>query len=342
VPGVPFSSDYIMPAEWEPHDATWRAWPKNRDTFPGDTLAKVELVYVQMIEALTKGETVNVLVDDADAEERVAGMLRSTKNVSFHIIRTSDVWVRDYGPIFIRGRDIAATKWLFNAWGGKYSDLLPDNDAGTEIARSTGLKVFEAGVVLEGGSIDMNGEGACLTTEECLLNRNRNRGLNRREIEGCLTKYLGARSVIWLKKGIAGDDTDGHVDDIARFVDAKTVVCTLEEDPNDENFPALKANYDLLKGALDQDGRRIEVVTIPMPGQVSSEYGRLPASYANFYIANKVVLVPVYGDRNDDRALDVLGDLFPGRKVQGIECTPLVNGLGAIHCVTQQQPSLRR
>jgi len=342
--GTPSSLGFSMPAEWAKHDSTWLSWPKNPLTFPPDTVGKVEDAYVQMIEALAKGERVDLLVDDEKAEEDVRNRV-SAKNVAFHRLRSADVWMRDYGPIFVKkagGRrpEVAATKWKFNAWGSKYDDLLPDDKTGLEVARSTGLKVFETGVVLEGGSIDVNGKGTLLTSEQCLLNKNRNPQLDKSHIERLLRDYLGAISVVWLKRGVAGDDTDGHVDDIARFVGENTVVCMAESDAGDENHAPLKQNREILSRHTDHNGRRLEVVTIEMPRAVDGDGGRLPASYANFYIGNSAVLVPVFGDaRRDSAALETLAEYFHGRKIVPIDCRALVYGFGGIHCVTQQQPS---
>jgi agmatine deiminase len=339
---TPSSLGFAMPAEWAKHESTWLSWPKNPLTFPPEIVSKVELAYVEMIEALARGERVDLLVDDEQTEERVRRTL-SAKNVSFHIIKSADVWIRDYGPIFVtkdgRGGTVAATKWEFNAWGNKYDDLLSDNATGLEVAASTGLRVFATGVVLEGGSIDVNGRGTLLTTEQCLLNKNRNPHLVKAQIERLLQEYLGAASVVWLERGVAGDDTDGHVDDIARFVDENTVVCMTEQDPRDANHPALRGNQALLSRHKDDQGRRLEVVPIAMPRAVEGDGGRLPASYANFYIGNAAVLVPVFGDlRRDSAALETLSEFFHGRKVVPVDCRELVYGFGGIHCVTQQQP----
>jgi len=340
---TPFELGFSMPAEWAKHDSTWLSWPKNPLTFPPDIVSKVERAYVEMIEALAHGERVDLLVDDERTTDRVRSML-SAKNVAFHTIKSADVWIRDYGPIFIKkgGRDqaVAATKWEFNAWGGKYDDLLTDNATGLEVARSTGLRLFETGVVLEGGSIDVNGRGSLLTTEQCLLNKNRNPKLGKAQLERFLHDYLGAESVVWLGQGVAGDDTDGHVDDIARFVNEDTVVCMTEPDAGDANNAALKEDRALLSRHEDGDGRRLEVVPIAMPREVEGDGGRLPASYANFYIGNSAVLVPVFGDaRRDSAALETLSDLFQGRKMVPIDCRELVYGFGGIHCVSQQQPA---
>ena len=335
---TPFELGYRMPAEWEKHEATWLSWPKDPLTFPNRIIDKVEQIYIDMIQSLQKGEMVNLLVDDKGTEEKVVSLLASTKNVRFFQIKTADVWIRDYGPLFVKNpKGLAATKWIFNAWGGKYDELLRDNEVGLEICRRTGVQHFEPQIVLEGGSIDVNGEGSCLTTTQCLLNKNRNPKLNRTEIETYLRDYLGIRNAIWLDEGIMGDDTDGHVDDIARFMNKSTVLCMTEDDPADENYSRLKRNKELLEQSRDQNGEKFDVVTIKMPKKVEIE-SRLPASYANFYIGNSVVLLPIFGDRNDDSAISILSSFFPGRQIVGIDCRYLVYGFGGIHCVTQQQP----
>jgi agmatine deiminase len=277
-------------------------------------------------------------VRSADAEARIRDILRNSgvqlSQVIFYQIATEDAWIRDYGPTFVvkTGGELAMVKWKFNAWGEKYEDLLNDNRIPYELNRIENLPMFEPGIVLEGGSIEVNGAGIVLTTEQCLLNRNRNPQLSQEDIENYLKDYLSVSSVVWLKEGIVGDDTDGHIDDIARFVDRETVVCAFEDDPSDENYELLKENFELLK----QSGFR--VIKLPMPGFVGDDQGRLPASYANFYIGNGAIVVPQFGHANDQRALDILRDCFPGRRIVGVKCTAMVHGLGTIHCCSQQEP----
>ena len=267
-------------------------------------------------------------------------MTRAT-GVAFHRIKSADVWMRDYGPIFVRNsREVAATKWIFNAWGGKYDELLEDNETGKEICKELGVQKFEPRIVLEGGSIDVNGSGSCLTTAQCLLNKNRNPQLSKDGIEKYLHDFLGVSNPIWLGEGIAGDDTDGHVDDTARFVSESKVVCMIEDDSSDENYEALKRNFKTLENSRTSDGTPLVVVPMKMPGKVEDSEGRLPASYANFYVGNNAVLVPVFGDKSDTLALSTLSEVFPQRKIVGINCRELVFGFGGIHCVTQQQPAL--
>lgn len=336
---TPKDFGYKMPAEWENHQATWLAWPKDLDTFPKGIIEHVEVSYVRVIKALAKGEKVNVLVDDREMEKKILNMLGGIKNVFFHHIRTADVWIRDYGPVFIKKKNqIAVTKWIFNSWGDKWEELKKDNETGMKVAKLTGLEIFEPNIILESGSIDTNGLGTCITTEKCLLNKNRNPQLSKEQIEGYLRDYLGFVNIIWLKEGIAGDDTDGHVDDIARFVNENTVVCAIEENKRDENYQALKNNFELLKNIKDQDGNKINIIPIPMPRRIDIPGRRLPASYANFYIGNSVVLLPIFNDKNDEKVTSIMSKLFPDREVIGIESEALVYGYGGVHCVTQQQP----
>lgn len=336
-----------MPAEWERHEGTWLTWPQNSITWPGAMLGKVERIYARMIQSLLKGERVHLLVGTPAHARKVQRLLprsASTQRLVFHKARTVDTWIRDYGPIFVkRGAQLAFTKWIFNAWGGKYSDLARDTRVVDKLTALKDVRRWDPGIVLEGGSIDMDGQGTCLTTEQCLLNPNRNPSLDRRGIETYLKRYLGVQKTIWLKEGIEGDDTDGHVDDITRFVAPRTVLTAVEEDRADRNHALLDENLRILRRQTDARGRRLRVVELPMPGRVGparddSPHDRLPASYANFYIGNAVILLPVYSHRNDKRAVNIVKKLFKGRQVVPIECTPLVYGLGSIHCVSQQQP----
>ncbi len=346
-PNMTTALDYRMPAEWELHLATWLAWPHNTITWP-DQLPQVQDIFLRMIAALHVQETVHLLVNDTATAVQVKQQLHChgirLERVVLHEWPTADAWLRDSGPIFVTttcggAQPVAMSDWLFNAWGGKYVDLQADNDVPQRVAAFLDIPRFEPGIVLEGGSIDVNGQGSCLTTEQCLLNPNRNPHLQCSDIERYLHDYLGVRHVIWLGQGIAGDDTDGHIDDIARFVNPTTVVCVLEEDPQDANYAVLQDNYRRLQAATDQDGHALQIMPLPTPGHIGPGAGRLPASYANFYIANGVVLVPTYDHPNDQKALTILQHLFPDRRVLGLHCEPLVWGLGAIHCVTQQQPA---
>ncbi len=359
---TPASLGYRMPAEWEPHEATWIAWPHNPNDWPG-RFQPIPWVYAEIVRHLSHSEHVHILVNDAAARNRAQKVLQEADvrvdgiGITFHLWPTDRVWTRDSGAIFLLGREqgkgaLGATDWRFNAWT-KYSDWKRDNliaakmggEANAEVWQPTAT-VNDTGksirVVLEGGSIDVNGRGTLVTTEECLLSdvQQRNPGVSRSEMERVFADYLGASHVIWLKRGIAGDDTHGHVDDIARFVAPNVVVAAIEENRDDENHLPLAENLDLLRSATDEDGKRIEVVTIPMPAPVVFKGQRLPASYANFYIANGLVLVPTFNDPNDRVALNTLARLFPKRKIIGIHCGDFIWGLGAIHCMTQQQPAL--
>ena len=347
---TPASLGFRMPAEWHRHEATWFSWPKDPVTWP-DRVPQVREIFLRMIEVLAEHEIVNLLVDDEEAASDVRRRMTwpQAKNVRLHLVPTVDSWIRDYGPNFLVHEDgrVAFNDFGFNAWGGKYETLMADTRVPTLLAPIIGLPRFaREDVVLEGGSIDVNGAGVVMTTEQCLLNENRNPHMDRAEIERVLCDYLGVRNVLWLGEGVAGDDTDGHIDDIARFTDVSTIVCAMEEDPTDANHHILADNVRRLELARDANGRPYRVVTLPMPGPVMAdaeepggEDVRLPASYANFYIANNVVLLPVFGHANDRRAADILQPLFPGRRVVPINCEPLVWGMGAIHCVSQQQPA---
>jgi agmatine deiminase len=346
-PDSPASQGFRMPAEWEPHDAVWLAWPYDPETFPG-RVPQVEAAYIEIIHALHRSETVNLFVLDAATRDRVAARLTARGvNLScmrFHTHDYADVWFRDYGPLFLLGpdnRELAMSHWIFNAWGGKYEPLKRDTRIPEIINRDMNLRRFAPGIVLEGGSIDVNGLGAALTTEQCLLNSNRNPSLDRAGIERILAEYLGARHIIWLKNGVAGDDTDGHIDDIARFVAPGTVLCALPDDPSDPSAAALRENFKILRSATDQDGAPLRVLPLPTPGLVGPPDAPLPASYANFYIGNSVVLAPAFGVPADAVAVDALRAAFPGRDVVPIPCADLVHGLGTLHCISQQQPKIQ-
>lgn len=336
-----------MPAEWQPHRATWLSWPYNRETWPTQ-LESVREVWIRMIQALALNEKVFLLVNDEQTRQDVTSRLTNCgvlmENISILKIPTMDVWIRDYGPTFLLRKKkedpLALNDWVFNGWGGKYRSYEDDDRVAADISALLEVPVFKHSVVLEGGSIEVNGAGTCLTTEQCLMNRNRNPNLSRAEIEQFLKNTLGVSHILWLGEGIIGDDTDGHIDDIARFINPMTVVCAVEANSKDENYAPLQENYERLQGARDQDGKTLSVVTLPCPSPVEFAGSRLPASYANFYIANEVVLAPVFNDPNDDRALGILQELFPERRVLGLPCQAVVAGLGAIHCVTQQEPSI--
>ena len=343
---TPRALGFRMPAEWEPHAATWLSWPRAEGiSFPG-LYERVPPLWLRMIEELTRGEDVDVNVLDEADERRVAALLDRSptvrrERVRLHRIPTNEPWCRDHGPIFVvREGELAVVDWGYNAWGGKYPPYDRDDAVPRRVATLLGLRAFHPGIVMEGGSLDVNGRGTLLTTESCLLNPNRNPTLDRAALEQRLCEYLGVRHVVWLGDGIAGDDTDGHVDDITRFVAPDTIVTVIEDDPADENHRPLRDNLERLRAVRDQDGRPFTVITLPMPRRVERDGQRLPASYANFYVGNAVVLVPTFADPADARALEILGRCFPSRRVVGIDSRDLVWGLGAVHCATQQQPAL--
>lgn len=340
----PQALGYRMPAEWEPHAAVWLAWPHDPTSFPH--LDQAEVAFAEFVSEIHSSERVELLVRDAAMRQRAIQLLEARgadlHQVNFHSTDYADIWFRDYGPIFVvnnEARQLAITKWIFNAWGNKYFDLLKDNHVPYFMNQSLALPMFEPGIVLEGGSIDVNGKGTLLTTEQCLLNENRHTGLYKEEIEKYLRNYLGATHCIWLEAGIEGDDTDGHIDDVARFVNPTTVVCATQPDRDDPDHEVLETNYQVLRQAADQDGRPLDVIPLPMPGWMDDDQGRLPASYANFYIGNTKVLVPTFGVENDAKALDVIQSVFPSRRVVGINALGLVTGLGTFHCMSQQQPA---
>lgn len=344
-------SAYRMPAEWEPHRATWLSWPHNPDTWPGKFAAMLP-AYVQMVAALACSEPVYINVNNATMEAEARVHLREAVargDIRFHHIATNDAWIRDHGAIFVHTSDpatpatppsLTAVNWEYNAWGGKYPPYDLDNQVAARMAQVLGVDVCDGGMVLEGGSVDVNGQGVLLTTEACLLNPNRNPHLSRADIEQRLGAMLGAEQVIWLSQGIAGDDTDGHIDNLVRFVAADTVVAVVEEDPSEVNYLPLQENLAILRSWRDQRGRPLRVIELPMPPAITWQGQRLPASYANFYLANRVVLVPFYRHPHDERARQVLQECFPDREVVGIDATELAAGLGAFHCLTQQIPAL--
>ncbi|MGA3059377.1 MAG: agmatine deiminase family protein [Candidatus Bathyarchaeia archaeon] len=342
---TPCELGYHMPAEWGKHEAVWLAWPHDPSTFTSG-VEKVEETYLHIVKLLHEDEYVNLLVKDEVMKEKITSLFLKKeidlKRIHFFEFDYADVWFRDYGPIFVcnRKQELAMVRWIFNCWGEKYEELLKDKHIAQVINTKMHLNCFEPGIVLEGGSIDVNGKGTLLTTEQCLLNKNRNPHLSKEKIEKFLQDYLGISHIIWLKCGIAGDDTDGHVDDLARFVDPTTVVCAYEEG-NDENAVSLRKNYEILCQSTDQDGKKLKIVKIPMPGNIECNKKRLPASYTNFYISNKIVLVPTFESEKDKAALSILQELFPKRKVVGINCVDLICGFGAIHCISQQQPKCK-
>ncbi|MGB8168621.1 MAG: agmatine deiminase family protein [Chthoniobacteraceae bacterium] len=343
----PSALGYRMPAEWEPHEATWLSWPRpDGISFP-DSYEKVVPTLAAMVHALSTSEKVFINVCDEEHEALVRSHLKKANAKSDHVtffhIPTNEPWCRDHGPIFLTRKAapaMAIVDWGYNAWGWKYPPFDFDDAVPTRVAEKLGLPLFAPSMVLEGGSIDVNGEGTLLTTKSCLLNPNRNPDLKQKEIEKHLCEYLGVKHVLWLGDGIEGDDTDGHVDDITRFVGPSSVVTAIEEDEEDPNFHPLRTNRELLQTMETQDGTPLEIHTLPMPSKIVRDGQRLPASYANFYIGNRVVLLPVFKDVHDKWAVAVLQKLFPTRKIVPIDCRELIWGLGAFHCLTQQQPQM--
>lgn len=338
MPPTPRELGFRMPAEWEPHEGTWLAWPRNRADWPG-RFAPIPWVYGEIVRRLSRVERVHIIAAHRDEEESARRILKKCgavmEAVDFVHYPTDRVWTRDFGPIFVRGvsGEIAITNWKFNGWA-KYDNWRKDNAIPARLAKRLKMRQWQPGVVLEGGSIDVNGRGLLMTTEECLLSpvQARNPHLNRGQIEQALGDYLGAQKIIWLRNGIAGDDTHGHIDDLARFVNRNTVAIVSESDRSDANYEPLRENLKLLRA------QPLRVVKLPMPRPLIFAGQRLPASYANFYVANKLVLVPTFNDPADRVALSTLARLFPDREVVGIHAVELVWGLGTLHCMTQQQP----
>ncbi len=337
-----------MPAEWERHAGTWFTWPRSDGiSFPGkyDT---VPPVYAELIKHLVAVEEVNINVWHAEMEAWVRGLLKNygtpLECVFFHHFPAYEPWCRDHGPIFLvreqnGRRERAIVDWGYNAWGGKYPPFELDDAVPRHVAKLRGLPLFSPGIVMEGGSIEVNGRGTLLTTEACLLNPNRNPHLNKAQIEQYLRDFLGVTNILWLGDGIAGDDTDGHIDDLTRFVNPTTVVTVVERDPADENFQPLQENLRRLRTLRDEENHLLRVVELPMPRALEHEGQRLPASYANFYLANGLVLMPTYRDANDKLAVEILQREFPGRRVVGVDSTELIWGLGSFHCLSQQEPA---
>jgi agmatine deiminase len=341
---------FRMPAEWGPHEATWLAWPHEISDWPGK-FEPIPWVYGEIVRHLSRVERVRILVENGDLEHEARRVLKKChvcmQAVEFFHVATDRSWTRDFCPMFVRNSEgeRGILNWQFNSWA-KYSNSQCDNAVTDILARELKFRSWSPvknsrPVVLEGGSIDVNGAGSILTTEECLLSdvQTRNPELTREDMEAVFKEYLAAPHTLWLRSGIAGDDTHGHIDDVARFTDARTVVIASEEDPSDTNYEPLKENLALLREMRDQHGERLRIETLPMPEPVFFDGQRLPASYANFYIANELILVPTFNDSNDRLALNKLAELFPARTVVGIASTDLVLGLGTLHCMTQQQPA---
>lgn len=346
----PLREGYRMPAEWEQHEATWLSWPSNPITWKED-IQDVEAAYLQMVRYLSESETVKILVDNPTESKRVFKLLDDEDvirgKVEMLVVPTVDVWIRDYGPNYLLsldGTQRAYNRWKFNAWGGKYADLAYDDQVRDNL-RSKGYLndlVFCPDMILEGGSIDVNGSGLCLTTQQCLLNPNRNPKLKQPEINQILKDYLNVSDVIWLQDGVEGDDTDGHVDDITRFVSEDTILTVYESNDQDVNHQALHNNLETLKKLSTPKQMSLKIKLLPMPEPIYYKGERLPASYANFYIANRCVLVPIFSCEQDELVLDVIKSVFPERKIVGIDCRTMVRGFGSIHCATQQEFAIKK
>lgn len=345
---TPKALGYHFPAEWAKHSATWLSWPHKEESWPGK-IQSVYPIYAQFIKEVAQGEQVCININDeamqAAATKHLVAAGVPMEKVSFFLHPTNDAWCRDHGPAFVinptAAQPKALVKWNYNAWGDKYPPYDLDNQVPLHIAKHYGIPVAQPNIVMEGGSVEFNGEGTVLTTTACLLNPNRNPNLSKEDIEQHLMDYYGVSQVLWIGDGIVGDDTDGHIDDITRFVSADTVVTVVEDNPEDENYQPLQENLQELKKMRLANGKPLQVIELPMPKPIIYDGQRLPASYANFYIANAAVIVPVYRDEvNDKKALDILQKYFPDRKVVGLDSTDIVWGLGSFHCLSQQEPAV--
>ena len=338
---------YFHPAEFAPHTSTWLSWPHKEASWPGK-IETIFPVYAEFVKLVAEGEKVNINVKDEAMKQAAIGHLKKSRtdlnHVEFHFHPTDDAWCRDHGPAFVINPKAKIKKvivdWGYNAWGNKYPPYDQDDVIPTLIGKKLNIPVYHPGIVMEGGSVDFNGKGTVLTTTSCLLNPNRNPSLNQKQIEKHLIDFYGVSNVLWLGDGIIGDDTDGHIDDLTRFVNEDTVVTVVEENKSDENYKPLLENLNMLNKLRLENGKQINVVEIPMPGALSYEGQRLPASYANFYISNKYVVTPVFNDKNDDKALSILQKCFPTRKVVGLNSTDIIWGLGAFHCLSHEEPAV--
>jgi len=340
---TPKQQGFVMPAEWETHQATWLTWPYDINSFP-DRIAKVEQVFAKIIYHLHQHEFIELLLCNKKIKQRALILLKQyhidfTK-INLHIVDYTDVWIRDYGPIFLikNNNKLAWVKWQYNAYGKKFPELLKDNNVTYQLNNYIQKNRFEPDMILEGGSIEVNGQGTLITTEECLLNSNRNYHFSKEQTENYLKDYLGVTKIIWLEKGIVNDHTDGHVDEIARFVNHNTIAVAYENNKNDPNFEILNNNLHILQNTSNLDGNPFNLVKLPMPNMTYDNGEKAPVSYTNFYIANGLVLVPQFNHKYDKLAIDIIQTLFPERKIIGIDCTDLIYGGGALHCITQQQP----
>lgn len=342
---TPKELGYQMLAEWEKHSSVWLAWPYDNTTFP-NMIREVEDKYCEMIKALEGSEKVNLIVLEKD-KERIEKILIGSgvniDNLTFFITEYADVWTRDYTPITLSNKnnnEKAFVKWNYDAYGKRhdpfFADLVRDNDVFNNILKNKDVKIFKPGMVLEGGAIESNGNGTILTTEQCLL-KNRNPELNKEENEKYLRDYLGIENIIWLKEGLVNDHTDGHIDEIARFVSSDTIICAYEEDVNDPNFKILENNFKILENAIDKNGNKFKIIKLPMPHMNYDNGEKAPVSYTNFYIGNSVVLMSVFNDINDKKALDIIQSVFKNHKIISIDCSKIIYGGGAMHCMTMQE-----
>ena len=344
---TPKSVGYYFPAEWHPHTATWLSWPHKEESWP-EKIDTIYSPYSKFIKAISEGEYVCINVNDEAMKSFAINQLLiegvDLNKIKFYFHPTNDAWCRDHGPAFLINPNLEGNNkkvivdWGYNAWGNKYPPFYLDDVIPSLIGNSLGLQVYHPGIVMEGGSVDFNGQGTILTTTACLLNKNRNPHLKQKEIEQYLFDYYGAEKILWIGDGIVGDDTDGHIDDITRFVNNDTVVSVVEDNSNDDNYHLLKENIETLHKLRLLNGKQLNIIELPMPSAVVYEGQRLPASYANFYIANKVVAVPTYRDKNDDKALSIISSCFPEKNVIGIDSTDIIWGLGSWHCLSQQEP----
>lgn len=343
---TPKEQGYYFPAEFAKHTATWLSWPHKEASWPGK-IETVYPIYSEFIKRVAEGELVNINVIDEAMKNKAIGHLQKANadfsKIKFFYHPTNDAWCRDHGPAFLihpTQKKKMIVDWGYNAWGGKYPPFDLDDVIPTLVAKHYNVPVVEPGIVMEGGSVEFNGRGTLLTTTACLLNPNRNPHLTQQQIEEYLYNYYGVSHILWLGDGIVGDDTDGHIDDLTRFVNEDTVVTIVEADKKDENYALLQENLKMLKTMRLENGKQVNIVELPMPAPVIYEDQRLPASYANFYISNKYVVVPTFRDKNDDRALDILQQCFNDRKVIGLDSTDIIWGLGSFHCLSQQEPEV--
>lgn len=331
-----------MPPEWDKHSATWIAWPNDRDFF-GDRFENVEKTYIEIIKALHRSEHVKLVVLDQSIEDIVKEMLKSNgidiSQITFFQTDYVDVWMRDYGPTFIKnGLKNEWIKWNYDGYGGTFPELFKDDKVFVNLKDSIPNEMHMAEFAMEGGAIDVNGKGTLLTTKECLI-ENRNLNKSKEETESILKKYLGVKNIIWLNKGLTNDHTDGHIDEVARFVSPSKILIASEDNPDDENYDRLVENYNILENSVDQDGSKFEIVKLPMPHMSYDDGSKAPVSYANFYVANTIVIVSIFQDENDQKAIDIIKSCFPDKEIVPIDCRDLIYGGGAIHCITQQEPA---